>query len=225
MKLFKRVYVWQFPVRMYHWLNALFVMILFVTGIYIGRPELRLSVITMDATTAFIMGKFFTVHMLVGYLFVANFIYRVYWAYAGNQYARSHRWPWQKQYWLDFRDTLLHYLFLKKQEPHYLGHNPLANLAYFFVVILGSGFMAFSGFAMYSELHPDGMTGHLFGWVIQVMGASFYVHMWHRLGAWVFMVFVVIHLYMSLRHELFVRDGTMSSIVSGYKYEAQDKKG
>ena len=33
-----RVYVWQLPVRLYHWVNALCVAVLCVTGYMIGRP-------------------------------------------------------------------------------------------------------------------------------------------------------------------------------------------
>ena len=35
-----RVYVWERPVRFYHWMNALCVAVLCVTGFMIGRPIL-----------------------------------------------------------------------------------------------------------------------------------------------------------------------------------------
>ncbi len=34
----KRVYVWQTPVRVYHWLNAISVLALCITGYIIGSP-------------------------------------------------------------------------------------------------------------------------------------------------------------------------------------------
>ena len=34
----QRVYVWELPVRLYHWVNALCVVILCVTGYVVGRP-------------------------------------------------------------------------------------------------------------------------------------------------------------------------------------------
>ena len=33
-----RVYVWEVPVRVTHWLIALSIIVLSVTGLYIGRP-------------------------------------------------------------------------------------------------------------------------------------------------------------------------------------------
>ena len=35
---FGRVYVWQLPVRVYHWVNALCVVALACTGYLIGHP-------------------------------------------------------------------------------------------------------------------------------------------------------------------------------------------
>jgi len=33
-----RVYVWEIPIRVYHWLNALCILVLCVTGYMIGQP-------------------------------------------------------------------------------------------------------------------------------------------------------------------------------------------
>lgn len=33
-----RAYVWELPVRIYHWINAACVAVLVVTGLFIGRP-------------------------------------------------------------------------------------------------------------------------------------------------------------------------------------------
>ena len=35
---YRRVYVWEFPVRLYHWVNAACVVALGVTGYLIGNP-------------------------------------------------------------------------------------------------------------------------------------------------------------------------------------------
>ena len=36
-----RVYVWERPVRFYHWINALCVAVLCATGFMIGRPIMK----------------------------------------------------------------------------------------------------------------------------------------------------------------------------------------
>jgi len=35
---FKRIYVWELPVRFYHWLNALCILVLTITGFIIANP-------------------------------------------------------------------------------------------------------------------------------------------------------------------------------------------
>jgi len=37
---YRRRYVWQWPIRLSHWINALCVMVLFATGEYIAHPQL-----------------------------------------------------------------------------------------------------------------------------------------------------------------------------------------
>ena len=42
-KDYKRVYVWQLPVRIFHWLNALSIAVLAITGFIIADPPAFLS--------------------------------------------------------------------------------------------------------------------------------------------------------------------------------------
>ena len=48
--VFKRVYVWELPVRVYHWLNALCVLVLTVTGILIAHPPAIASATIVPTT-------------------------------------------------------------------------------------------------------------------------------------------------------------------------------
>ena len=36
---YRRIYVWEWPVRMYHWINAIVVILLIGTGYMIGNPQ------------------------------------------------------------------------------------------------------------------------------------------------------------------------------------------
>ncbi|MBM7865739.1 Ni/Fe-hydrogenase, b-type cytochrome subunit [Heliobacterium gestii] len=222
LRCLQTVYVWELPVRFYHWVNALCIVILMATGLYIGNPVLKPMAVNGEATTVFWMGKSFMWHIAAGYVFIAAYHFRLYWAFVGNEYARSHHWPWQKEFWLEFFDVLLSYLFLKHHHDEHLGHNPVANLAYFGFIMVGSVFMSITGLAMYGELHPNGLVGSAFGWVFTLLGQSFTVHMMHRMMAWGIVAFVIVHLYLSIRHDMFARNGTLSSMVSGYKFDCHD---
>ena len=83
---FQRVYVWELPVRMYHWLNALCVVVLCVTGFLIGHP-LAISYST-EAYQQYWFGTVRFLHFLAAFLFFFNFLFRIYWGLVGNAYAR-----------------------------------------------------------------------------------------------------------------------------------------
>ncbi|WP_363269330.1 cytochrome b/b6 domain-containing protein, partial [Flavobacterium sp.] len=35
---YKRAYIWQLPVRIFHWANALAIIVLIITGLLISHP-------------------------------------------------------------------------------------------------------------------------------------------------------------------------------------------
>ena len=37
---YERIYVWQVPIRIFHWVNAAAIAVLFTTGLYIAHPVL-----------------------------------------------------------------------------------------------------------------------------------------------------------------------------------------
>ncbi|MBQ7232086.1 MAG: cytochrome b/b6 domain-containing protein, partial [Bacillales bacterium] len=53
-------------------------------------------------------------------------------------------------------------------------------------------------------------------------GNSYAVRSLHHLVAWGFIIFVVIHIYMAFREDWLERNGTMSSIFTGYKFESKE---
>lgn len=212
------VYIWQAPVRIYHWLNALFIVILFVTGMYIGNPVMAPY---GEATSNFVMGTMRYVHGVTAWLFTANILFRAYWAFAGNEYA--HFRPWQKGFWPDAWDTLKYYTFAKREHTLHFGHNVLAQLMYFFIMWLGSLLMILTGFAMRAEIKPGGLLDRLFGWVTLLLGNADNVRMLHHLSAWAFITFIIAHVYMVVRQDILDEDGTVTSMISGYKFALADQ--
>ncbi len=68
-------YVWEIPVRVTHWVNMLAIVILAVTGIYIGSPRtLALS------PSQFVMGWIRFVHFVAAYAFAISVLARIYWS-------------------------------------------------------------------------------------------------------------------------------------------------
>lgn len=222
MEMLKRsVYIWEWPVRIYHWINVALMAILIITGLYIGAPILSTP---GEAYANFIMGKVRYWHALAAWIFIANLIFRFYWAFVGNEYAQFK--PWRKGFFTDGIETAKYYLFLKKEHTVHGGHNVVAQLTYFLFMWIGSFFMIFTGFALQGELNPGGFQEKFMGWLIPLFGgSSFVLRSYHHLAAWAFVVFIIAHLYLVIRQDILDDDGTVSSIISGHKYLLADGEG
>ena len=80
-----RVYVWEVPVRVTHWLIALSIVVLSATGLYIGHPFITVS---GRPRQHFVMGWVKVIHGYTAYVFMAAVVVRLIWMFTGNRYAR-----------------------------------------------------------------------------------------------------------------------------------------
>ncbi|EZP77462.1 Ni/Fe-hydrogenase, b-type cytochrome subunit [Parageobacillus genomosp. 1] len=212
-----KVYVWELPVRIFHWINAFSIFILMITGVFIGRPFASAS-IPEEAYYSYLMGWARYVHFFTAFVFTINLAVRWYWVYKGNEHATSNL--LRLSFWKETWETVKYYLFLKNKKKHYIGHNPLAQLSYWIFIGLGSIIMILTGYYLLFEPQPESIYGKMFMWVAHLFGGdSFSVRSWHHLVAWGFMIFTIVHVYMAFREDYLQRNGTMSSIVTGYKME------
>jgi Ni/Fe-hydrogenase 1 B-type cytochrome subunit len=218
-----KVYVWELPVRIFHWMNMLAIILLMVTGIYIGKPFASAG-IPGEAYYSNLMGWMRYIHFFAAFLFTINLLYRLFWAAIGNKFSKSNPFRWI--FWKEVWETIKFYLFLKNKKPHYVGHNPLAQLSYWIFIFFGSWILMLTGYYMYFEPQPESFWGKLFSWVPYLFGNDSYtVRSWHHLMAWGIMLFIVIHVYMAFRDDYLERNGSISSMVTGYKTEPKKAVG
>jgi len=215
--LVQSVYVYEAPLRLWHWINALAILVLCITGYFIGSP---LPSLPGEASQHFLMGYIRFAHFAAGYILAVGFIGRVYWAFVGNHHARQmFILPlFNKEWWGEVLYELRWYLFLEKEPNKYIGHNPLAQLAMFFFMVFGTTFMIITGFALYAEGTGMGSwQDQLFGWVIPLFGQSQDVHTYHHLGMWAMVIFVMIHIYAAVREDIMSRQSLVSTMISGHR--------
>lgn len=213
----KSVYVYEAPVRIWHWTNVLAVALLCVTGYFIGSPP---PTQPGEASAHFLMGYIRFVHFASAYVFAVGLLARIYWACVGNHHAREMFWVpvFTRAYWLEAWGMVKWYCFALAAPGRYVGHNPLARFAMFTMFFLTSVFMVLSGFAMYAEGQQRGSwADHLFGWVIPLLGQSQDAHTWHHLGMWVLIVFIILHVYAAIREDIMGRSSVVSTMISGYR--------
>ncbi len=209
--MLKKVYVWEFPVRLTHWLNFLGILVLSVTGYYIGAPFIHGT-----GQEVMVMGIFRFLHFVAAYIFTVCVFVRIYWWFMGNRYSKwSEFVPTTPERWTNTIDTALFYAFLRKDLPHAPGHTGLAGITYLFMFIL---FLLeiLTGFALYSQSHVGAFWTLMGGWLLGVW-TSGTIRLIHHLIMWVIAVFVIFHVYISWHNDRIERNGLMSSIFSGFK--------
>ena len=217
-RLVKAIYVYEAPVRLWHWINALAITVLFITGYLIGNP---LPTQPGEASSSYVMGYIRLFHFSAAYVFAVGFLGRIYWAFVGNHHARQiFILPiLDKGWWSEILHEIKWYLFIVKEPKKYVGHNPLAQLAMFLFFTVGAVYMICTGFALYGEAQGiNSWTYRLFGWVISAVGGnSQQVHSWHHMGLWVTVIFVIVHVYAAIREDIMSRQSMISTMISGWR--------
>lgn len=212
---FTTVFVYEAPVRIWHWVNALAILVLCITGYFIASPP---SSLAGEASDHYLMGLIRFLHFSAAYIFAVGFLGRFIWAFLGNIYAREMFFVpfWTREYWHELIAEVKVYLFLNAHPKKVIGHNPLAQFAIFWCFTMGSLLMILTGFALYSDGSGiDSWQGKLFGWVLPLMGGSLMTHTWHHLGMWLIILFVMIHIYTVTREDIMSRQTMMSAMING----------
>jgi Ni/Fe-hydrogenase 1 B-type cytochrome subunit len=217
----QRVYVWQLPVRLYHWVNAIAVLLLACTGYLIGHPFAIQS--GTEAFDNYWFGTVRFIHFVSAFVFFFNFLGRIYWGFVGNKYAHWRNFiPTKKKQFEEMMDVLKVDVLQANIKPlESIGHNSLAGLTYF-ISFLAFLFQCVTGFGMYDAMTTSQLP-HLFSWIVPYMGGDFAVRQWHHIMMWFFIIFSMIHVYLVFYHDYVEGRGVISSMAGGWKFVEKQK--
>ncbi len=212
------VYVYEAPLRRWHWINALSITLLAITGYFIASP---LPSVPGEASDHFLMGYIRFGHFSAGYILAIGFLFRIYWAFMGNHHARQLFMPplFSRDFWDGVWHEVKWYALMVKEPRKYIGHNPLAVLVMHFLFLWMLVFKIVTGFALYGEGTGIGSWQYEWfsSWVIPLMGQSQDVHTWHHLVMWAIVCFVIIHIYVPFREDIMSRQSLISTMISGWR--------
>jgi Ni/Fe-hydrogenase 1 B-type cytochrome subunit len=214
-----KLYVWEFPLRLSHWVNFLAIAVLAFTGFYMGNPF-----IYVPPGERFFMTTMKFAHIVAAYFFTVSFLLRIYWGLVGNSYARLRFYvPTKATLWKDMLDEVKFYLFIKKEHKPCIGHCPWAALVYLllFVVLLVE---IITGFALYSQSHQGAgfIWKVLGGWLLSFFPAPT-IRLWHHIIMWLIVIFTIAHVYIGWLFDLTEKNSVMGSIFTGYKVIDEEK--
>jgi Ni/Fe-hydrogenase 1 B-type cytochrome subunit len=207
------VYVWDVIVRATHWVIALSIVLLAVTGIYIGGPF---------ASGAFVMGWMKVLHFYGAIAFSIAVFARIVWMFLGPRRSGWRQFiPASKRRRRDMIESFKFYAFLRPTPPESVGHNPLAGFMY--IAIFGLYVvMILTGFALYSLSSYSYMK--IWSFLLPLFGGAQWARYIHHGVMWLLLIFVVQHVYSCILTSSVEKNGTIDSMFSGYKFLHRDRK-
>ncbi len=167
---YRRIYVWELPVRVYHWINAVALVGLCITGYLIGAP-IR-AFYAGEAYQQYWFGWVRFIHFTCAFVYVFNFLARLYWGFVGNKYSSWRAFfPFKRSQQQEIVDVIkADVLETKMHGPISTGHNALAGLIYF-GTFLAFVFQTITGFALYSSMSNSWLP-QMFNWIVPLMGGD-----------------------------------------------------
>jgi Ni/Fe-hydrogenase 1 B-type cytochrome subunit len=209
-----RIYVWQAPVRITHWVTVASIVILSITGAYIADPFLI-------PPGGSVMTTVRVLHILTAIVFLISGVVRTIWLLIGNRFARWSAFiPTSRRQATELFRQAGFYAFVRREMPVVLGHNQLAATAYvlLFALLLVE---TITGFAL------DGIAGaqpaaSLLGWFVDLLGPQT-IRVVHHLSMWAILAIALFHVYSCVLVDNLEKNGLMASIFSGYKYPTREE--
>ena len=209
---FGAAYRWQ------HWIRAVSIVGLTITGFYLAMPFVTPAV--NAEPTNFMNALFRSWHMILGFVLIGTIIYKTYFFIFEKDNERER---------LAIKDlinpkvwsqTIGYYLLVSKHPKQSGDYNPLQFMAYFIFYIL-MVILIITGLILFVHSYHDGLGALLYTPMrsIEVMlGGLAWVRQLHHIATWGVILFVVVHIYMAIFNSVFRKEGAMDAVFSGLKW-------
>ena len=208
------VYIWQAPVRITHWVTAICIVTLSLTGGYIADPFLI-------PPGGNVMTTIRLVHIITALTFLVSGVVRTVYLLAGNRFVRWTAFiPTNRKQFTELFRQAGFYGFVRSEIPKVLGHNQLAAAAYLalFALLLVE---TVTGFAL------DGLMGAepgatAFAWLRELLGPQM-LRLVHHLTMWLILAIALFHVYSCVLVDHIENVGVVTSMFTGYKFPTREE--
>jgi Ni/Fe-hydrogenase 1 B-type cytochrome subunit len=205
--------------RWQHWIRALSVVVLVVSGFYLAYPFLSPPV--NSEPTGFLYALFRSWHEIFGFILVTVILYKTFLFFFSKQHANER---------VSFKDFLnpsiwisqiKYYLLIEKHPAIKGAYNPLQFIAYvgFYIMIF---LLILTGLILYSNVYHSGFGGLIYApmkFFETLFGGLSTVRLFHHILTWGIILFVTVHVYMAIYNSVFGKEGGMDAIFSGRKWK------
>lgn len=204
--------------RILHWVRAICIVVLVVTGFYIGYPFLAPA--QNAEPTGFLYALVRSWHQIFGFVLIAASIVRVY-LFITSKGSEFERRSWKDAFNISIWIAIIKTYFLIGAHPKQQGaYNPLQLFTYVAVMLL-IFVMSLTGLVLYMNVYHEGLGGMLsfLKPIEAAFGGLSHVRLIHHYTTWAFIVFLPMHIYLATWNSVRYPGGGIDTIASGYRYE------
>ncbi|MEI9977607.1 MAG: Ni/Fe-hydrogenase, b-type cytochrome subunit [Edaphobacter sp.] len=212
-----RVYVWEWPIRISHWVMVITIISLSITGYYMHAPY-----VVARGHIAYVMGTMRFIHLVSGFAFLGAILVRMYWFFFANRWSHWNQYiPTTKKRLANLIAVGKYYGFMAWSPVRYIGHNPMAGAAYAVVYAMAI-VEIITGLALYSQILGNRVLSFFVGWIPRVIDIQWIreIHFIIMFGFWMFFIH---HIYTAILVSVEEENGLMDSIFSGYKFVPKEE--
>lgn len=198
-----------------HWITFTAVVILVITGTYIGYPQYYYG--RGEAYDVFVMADIRYYHLLAAGVLIASVSLRFYLAFTASCNRDIMQFIPTPSNVIGAAKLAFYYLTLHGKHAHYRFINPLGGLGVFMMAGLFA-IQTVTGVTMYAHGADPWLWGWAWGnWVVDAVGGTQNVRLIHNLSMYMLIFTIIIHVYMQIWKTSLFAEGDIASIIGGYK--------
>jgi Ni/Fe-hydrogenase 1 B-type cytochrome subunit len=208
-------FVYSSSNRILHWIRALVITGLIITGFYIADPFLSPD----GSTEKLLFGKWAMWHFILGFVLISSGLLRIYLFFFGKDRdgeLRSLKDVFSIKSWII---QLKSYFFIGELQKKGI-YGPLQFMTYFAITVLVI-VASVTGLVLYVHVYHQGIGGWLYEPMRAVeawMGGLATVRYIHHITMWGYLIFIPIHIYLVIWSAIRFKHGALDVMFTGYDY-------
>ena len=219
--------------RIFHWINAISILVAVITGLYIAHPFYQ-TLISEPAVNKYVMAYNRLFHFFAALLLDVVSIAIFYLYFASRFEKPIKKLIPTKQNIVEFVEVFLNLITLNRRKKFDSSHLDSFNAVYFTILHILLVWMLLTGFYMYVQGLESGLSAigswwpwllHLMtDWVGWLLGGHAGVRWWHHFTMWIILAWVMFHIYYQVWRTIFWSEGDINIAFGGEKFVKEDKK-
>ena len=214
-------FVYSSSNRILHWIRALVITGLIITGFYLADPFLSSD----GSTDKLLFGKWAMWHFILGFILISSGLLRIYLFFFGKDSdgeLRSLRDVFSIKSWII---QLKSYFFIGELRKKGF-YGPLQFITYSAIAVLVI-VASVTGLILYVHVYHQGLGGLLYDSMRAVeawMGGLANVRYIHHIVMWGYLIFIPIHIYLVIWSAIRFKHSALDVMFTGYDYHLKKEQ-